>query len=102
MAMQIEVRGGEGGWELQEQVERRLRFALGRFGHWIRGVIVRLVDLNGPKGGVDKRCRVEVRGGSRRAIVVESTDASVLAAVDDAAARAARSVGRAMERARGR
>ena len=100
--MQIEVRGVAGGWGLQEQVERRLRFALGRFAHWVRGVMVRFVDVNGPRGGVDTRCRVEVRGGHRRAIVVETTDTSVLAAVDDAADRVARSVARAVERGRDR
>ena len=54
-------------------VERRLRFALSRFGQKIRQVAVQLLDLNDPRGGLDKQCRVTVTlspsgkvGGGRR------------------------------------
>ena len=52
---------------LRAHVERRLGFALRRFGDRVRSVTVRLADLNGPRGGVDKECRIvmQTRGGGR-------------------------------------
>ena len=59
---------------LLAHVERRLRFALSRFGQKIRLAAVQLADLNGPRGGLDKQCRVrghplsvgEADGGGNR------------------------------------
>ena len=39
--------------QLRDYAERRLAFALRRFRQHIRNVRVRLVDLNGPKRGID-------------------------------------------------
>ncbi|HEX8877364.1 MAG TPA: HPF/RaiA family ribosome-associated protein [Phycisphaerales bacterium] len=39
-------------------VHQRLAAALGRFEERIRRVEVRITDENGPRGGVDKLCRV--------------------------------------------
>ena len=41
-------------------IERRVHFALGRFGHRIRRTEVLLVDSNGPRGGLDQHCTVHV------------------------------------------
>lgn len=45
------------GWE--DFIERRLRFALGRFASRIQDVIVRIQDLNGPRGGIDQHCQID-------------------------------------------
>jgi hypothetical protein len=39
---------------LPDHIERRLRFALARFGSRVERVIVFLHDRNGPRGGIDK------------------------------------------------
>eukprot|EP00541_Cyclophora_tenuis_P013190 CAMPEP_0116573122 /NCGR_PEP_ID=MMETSP0397-20121206/18584_1 /TAXON_ID=216820 /ORGANISM="Cyclophora tenuis, Strain ECT3854" /LENGTH=55 /DNA_ID=CAMNT_0004101583 /DNA_START=54 /DNA_END=217 /DNA_ORIENTATION=+ len=41
--------------ELHDFVDRRIKHGLGRFSEFVRTVIVRLGDDNGPRGGVDKR-----------------------------------------------
>lgn len=84
---------------LRSYAERRLRFALGRFGRRVRGVVVRFEDLNGPRGGADKACRLSARsdGGPLR---VEDTDADLYAALDRAADRLGRRVARAIARRR--
>ena len=85
---------------LRSRVERRLGFALGRFGNRIDRVTVRLEDLNGPRGGVDQRCRIEaclVRSGK---LLVEVVDAEIEAAVDRAADRMARRVRTTLDRRR--
>ena len=77
---------------------RRLEFALGRFGARVRSLTVRVADLNGPRGGLDKRCLVAIRLTSpRRLIVVEDTAAEAEVAIGRAADRASRVVARAVQ-----
>ena len=46
--------------ELRDVAARRVNFVLRRL-HWlVTTVRVRFADENGPRGGVDKRCRIEV------------------------------------------
>ena len=46
---------------LHDFITRRLHFVLGRFAREIERVTVRVGDLNGPRGGTDKRCHMEVK-----------------------------------------
>ena len=100
--MQVSIRGGRMklGAELEEYITRRLHFALGRFGPAIQRVNVRTEDLNGPRGGIDKRCHilVQLRASGGSPITVDSDDSDLYAAVDRAAERIGRSVTRALER----
>ncbi|MCX6833644.1 MAG: HPF/RaiA family ribosome-associated protein [candidate division Zixibacteria bacterium] len=81
-------------------VEHRILLALGRLSLGIHCAIVRLHDLNGPRGGMDKTCRIEVRLRSRNSLVVEHTDSNLYAAISRAADRAGRAVVQAKGRAR--
>lgn len=98
--MRIRVRGG--GLELtdalRDHVERRLLFALGRFGRRVAAVSVRIEDVNGPRGGADKRCLMAVRLNPRGEVVVEKTDSDLYAAVDRAAGRLGEGVARDLAR----
>ena len=87
---------------LRAYIERRLQFALGRFVNRIDRVRVRLVDVNGPRGGIDKACTVTVGLVRLKSVVVKDVDGDIAAAVDRAAGRVARGVRRALERARSR
>jgi len=60
--MQVEIRGKglDVTGVLSTYIQRRLVFALGRFGRRVARVLVRVEDTNGPKGGIDKQCRVAV------------------------------------------
>lgn len=73
-------------------VEHQLILALGQVSSGIHCAIVRLYDLNGPRGGMDKTCSIEVRLRSRRSLVVEHTDTNLYAAINRAADRAGRAV----------
>jgi len=87
---------------LREYIDRRLHFALGRFGTAIDTVSVRVEDINGPRGGVDKHCRIVVKlraSGSNR-IAIDDNDENLRAAVARASNRAGRTVARAIERKR--
>ena len=80
-------------------VERRLYFALGRFADRVSQVHVRLADVNGPKGGVDKSCRIRVRLFGLPTVVVEQMDSDLNAAIDRSADRIGRAVARKLDRA---
>ena len=99
--MDVDIRGRhlDVTARLRTYVARRLRFALGRLAPRLRRIAVRLEDVNGPRGGVDKRCHVEVtmRG---RTITIKELDRDLYAAVDRAADRAGRAALRALGRRR--
>ena len=73
-------------------LERRVHFALGRFGHRIRRTEVLLVDSNGPRGGPDQHCTVHVVLAGLPPVVVEVVDVDPLAAVSRAVERVARRI----------
>jgi putative sigma-54 modulation protein len=100
MKVSLRVRGISPDKDLAEHVRKRAALALGRFSTRIANVVVRLEDMNGPKGGIDKRCSIELTGtfGQRLADV---RDQSFNAAVDRAFAVTQRSLARLMKR-RGR
>ena len=83
---------------IRAHVERRAGFSLSRFADLLGSVIVRLEDVNGPRGGLDKRCRIEVRGPSIGTVVVEDSGTSWVGAVDRAIATAGRATARAVAR----
>ncbi len=85
---------------IREQVQERLAFALARFGKRIKNVTASLVDLNGPKGGVDKQCRLIVQLRPNRTVTIEETDSNICAAIARAADRAGHTVSRSLERYR--
>ena len=100
--MRIDVRGQHVDLQpaLGAYAERRLTTALNRFEGRIPLVTVRLVDENGPKHGVDKRCQVAVTVLRAKPVLVEEQDADPYKAIDMAADRAARGVTRVLGRRR--
>lgn len=62
------------GLRWRQRTGDRFRRALGRLQGLVAGIRVRLDDINGPAGGVDKRCSVEIlaRGSSSVALSVTS------------------------------
>ena len=80
--------------DLREFVERRLNFAVGRFGSRVRSVSVRLSDVNGPRGGVDQHCGIRVNLGIDGLVLVEEQQCDIRAAIGRAAERAGRTLAR--------
>lgn len=100
--MRIDVRGQGVDLEpaLGAYAERRLTTALHRFEARIPLVTVRLIDENGPRRGVDKRCQVGVTVLRAKPVHVEEQDADPYKAIDAAADRVARAVTRVLGRRR--
>jgi putative sigma-54 modulation protein len=102
MTMELDIRGQNlrVGEELHERVERQMNFALGPFEGWISGVSVHLEDVNGPKGGIDKQCRVLVTLKGGKTLKIEDVDADLTAAINRAAGRLGQVVSREVEKRR--
>lgn len=102
--MQIEIHGRAVPIteQLRGHIERRLRFALDRFAGRIRRVRVSVGDLNGPRGGNDKRCRLAILLAPSATIVMEDRDSNIYVAIDRVADKAGRSIGRRLNRPHGR
>ena len=82
---------------LRNHVQTRLGFTFSRASNRVQFIQVRLSDLNGPRGGIDKRCSVKVSMGGLPDVVVEDVQTDMYLAIDRAASRAARTVMRRLE-----
>ena len=87
---------------LHNFITRRLHFALGRFAPEVERVTARVEDVNGPRGGMDKRCRMDVKLRGMGNVPGEACADDFEAAVAFAAERVGSGVVRALERRRHR
>jgi len=85
---------------LRNHAKRRLRFALACCDDRIKQAVMRLSDINGPRGGADKRCHLQVILTGLPDVVVEDTEADLYIAINRATDRAGRTVGRRLARQR--
>lgn len=70
-------------------IEERLNRSLGRIKDRISHVTVRFDDINGPKGGADLRCHIEVHLVRSGMILADVVAGDLRTAIDEAADRAA-------------
>lgn len=88
--MKLELRIGnlQSSAPLEAHVVRKLDFVVRRFTDRIERVLVRLVDVNGPRGGADKRCRMAASlTHGAPSVIVEATHSNAYVAITHAAAR---------------
>jgi hypothetical protein len=97
--MRLEFYGHHGGQDsdVRARAERRLEFALDRLRARVTRVQILLADLNGPRGGIDKRCLLVadlLRAGQ---LIIEQRAEDWAGAVDGAAGRLAEAVRRRLD-----
>lgn len=85
---------------LRDHAERRLRFALTFCDDRIHQIVMKLSDINGPRGGVDKCCQMQVVLDGLPPVIVEDTEADMYVAINRAANRTGRTVRRRLARRR--
>ncbi|OGB00897.1 MAG: hypothetical protein A3E25_02475 [Burkholderiales bacterium RIFCSPHIGHO2_12_FULL_69_20] len=78
----------------------RMTFVLRRLGTLVAHARLRLSDVNGPRGGVDKRCQIAVRTDAGGTVVITAASHDWRTAIDDALARAAQVLRRKLQRGR--
>ena len=91
MEVQFESKHHEGA-PLRPWVEERVRFSMRRLSWLVPRADVRLSDVNGPRGGVDKRCQVQLSTDGRGSVVITTLARDWRSALDQALARAARAL----------
>ena len=85
---------------LRKRAERKLSVALRPFQAQVRHVTLRLVDVNGPRRGVDSRCSISADLITGQRLFVEATAAWPVAAISHAASRLGDAMRRVHERQR--
>ena len=83
---------------LRDHVAKRLAYAMNHGRDIVSRIVVRLSDVNGPRGGVDKRCGIEVRLKGASTIAIDDTEADLYVAIDRAAERTGRTLDRRIAR----
>jgi ribosomal subunit interface protein len=83
---------------LRNHSEHRLHSALSCCSDHIQRVEMRLSDINGPRGGEDKCCHVQVVLAGLPDVVIEDVETDLYVAIDRATDRAGRTVVRKIER----
>jgi len=77
-------------------IRRRFEHCLDHFAHCVLQVHVLLSDVNGPKGGADKRCLVQLQLRGAPEIVIEEQGVELFGVIGRAADRLSATVGRAV------
>ena len=83
---------------LKQYVENQLRFVLTRYSVHIVKINVTLLDINGPKGGLDKRCRVRLKFSKLPTIIIQDTQKNLYAAIKTCGTKLKRTVERDIKR----
>lgn len=100
MNVTIHSSGFEATPAIEEYVQRRLGAAFGRVSAPIRRVVVRMSDVNADRGGVDKRCQVQVQIVRAPDVLIEDTHSDMYLAISRAVDRAGRTTQRRVGKAR--
>lgn len=100
MQIDIQSRGFSMTDEILRYAEMRLLYAMSFCQDHINRVKIRLSDINGPRGGTDKRCHLQVVIPGMPDIVVKDTEVDLYDAIDRAMDRARRTALRKIKRLR--
>ena len=84
MEINIRARGFDLDDETRDMILRRTTFALDAFTDSVGAVSIYLLDLNGPRGGVDKLCQINAEIGGRTQLAVIEQNRTIAGAVNQA------------------
>jgi hypothetical protein len=76
----------------------RIRFALRRLNGVVPRAKVQFFDVNGPRGGIDKKCQVELRTEGSTTVVIASLARDWRTALDQSLSRAIRTLTRSQQK----
>lgn len=100
MQLDIQTTGFSLTNSIKAYTTRHMQFALNRHIALVMRARVSLADINGPRGGIDKRCRIELKLAGQNNVVIEDTEADLYFAIDRACDRCMRTLSRQVARAK--
>ena len=83
---------------LKHYVKGRLDHTLTFCGSHVQRIVIRLSDINGPRGGKDKCCLLQIKLAGLPDVIVKDTETDLYAAIDRAVDRATQAVVRKIGR----
>jgi len=86
------------GNQLRDLSVQRVRFALRRWSVLVPRAKVQFSDVNGPRGGVDKRCQVELSTDAAGTVVIVSLASDWRTALERSLRRATQVLTRSLQR----
>jgi hypothetical protein len=98
MQIIFESRDADGA-QMRDLSVERVRFVLRRLATFVPHAKVQFSDVNGPRGGVDKRCQVELKTDNVGTVVIASLARDWRTALDRSLGRATRVLTRSLQRA---
>ena len=98
MQLTLQVRNSDLAGALRGYIDRRLRFALSRFGDHVGRVVVKISGLNGSRGGTRKGCHIAVDMKPVGRVVAHETDLDLYVAIDRATGRIGRLFSQRLQR----
>jgi hypothetical protein len=99
MQIVFESRDADGA-HLRDFSVERVRFALRRLSALVPRAKVQFSDVNGPRGGVDKRCQLELKTQAAGTVVIASLARNWRTALDRSLRRATQVLTRSLQRNR--
>jgi ribosomal subunit interface protein len=100
MQIDIQTRGFSLTKRLEQHIRHKLSTTLAAQSDHITHAQVRLSDINGPRGGVDKCCQLNIKLAGSPSVVVRDVSTNMYAAIDCAAHRISSSLSRRLSRLR--
>ena len=98
MQIDVQTRGFSLTTALLGYSQRRVLGAMSYISGHVKRVVIRLSDINGPRGGADKCCHIQVALAGMPDVVVEDTEIDMYTAIDRAIDRARRTAERKLGR----
>jgi len=83
---------------IREYTVRRIHYGVSFAKSDILRVSVKLSDINGPRGGEDKRCQMIITMPHMPSVVIEDVESNLYVAIDRAVDRASRALTRQLDK----
>jgi len=80
------------------QIKRLLYFSMSRFSEFISRVKVNCYDVNGPKGGMDKRCSISAKLKATGQVIAQGSGADYIEAMNNSLEKLVRATRRTIDK----
>ena len=98
MRTNINFKNISGEGNLIDYIDQRMSFVFARTKHAIHNFSMTISDVNGPKGGIDKRCQVVIHARGVPSVVISEKQSDLRSAIDRCLARANQNLTRQLKR----